>query len=107
MHCECLRLAHWPHVRSEGREGWTDAGLMDGPGLVPMLLWTEWVSWEGEHIPLVFLPCGNVRRGQGGSSCLSGTQTRGTGSLSPDDGFAAVGLTGFRADEIPFGLWPV
>lgn len=37
-----------PGKREEERMG----GLMDGLGLVPVLLWTEWVS--GGNIPLVF-----------------------------------------------------
>lgn len=43
----------------------------EGAGLVPMLLWTEWVSW-GRNVPFVFPPGGSVRMGQdGGRSCLS------------------------------------
>lgn len=83
MHCECLRLADWPLERQKRRlEEGTDE-WMDGLGLVPMLLWTEWVS-GGNMFHLCFL-CGSVRMGKeevptclalrlGGSSSLGLTR---------------------------------
>lgn len=74
-------------------------GLMDdGPGLVPMLLWTEWVS--GGNVFHLRFPSGNVRMGQGGSSCLSWHPNRGEGvGFLSSEAFAALGLTRKRADD--------
>lgn len=51
---EIGQLAPWKERRRREdfwEKRWTDC-LMDGAGLVPMLLWTEWVS-EG-NIPFEF-----------------------------------------------------
>lgn len=56
VHCECLRLANWPPEEGENKTFWGRRdGLVDGAGLVPMLLWTEWVFW-GKCSTCVFPP---------------------------------------------------
>lgn len=42
---------------------------MEGAGLVPMLLWTEWVS--GGNRSACVSPSGSLGMGQDGGSCLS------------------------------------
>lgn len=82
MHCERLRLANWPPgKREEERIFERRDGLMDGAGLVPMLLWTEWVS--GGNIPLVFpwWQCEDEAGRKFLPVCLSGTQTGEGGPL--------------------------
>lgn len=72
-------------------------GLMDGAGLAPMLLWTEWVS--GGSVPLVF-PLVAVW-GWGRMvvpACLSGTRTEGGGGLS--NAFEALGSTREREGKL-------
>lgn len=68
---------------------------MDGSGLVPMLLWTEWVSGGGETFRLCF-PGGSMRMGQDGSSCLSVWHPdcgSGWGGGASPQAFEALGLT--------------
>lgn len=56
-------------LRGQKKSFWGGDGLMDGAGLVPMLLWTEWV-FGGKH-SISVSPVAAWGRGQDGSSCLS------------------------------------
>ena len=72
MHCECLRLADRPPGKTEEDVFfffWEKKSWIDGAGLAPMLLWTEWVS--GGKRSTCVSPGGSVRMGQDGTSCLS------------------------------------
>lgn len=90
MHCECLRPADWPPWEERKRRGFFffGVGLMDGAGLAPMLLWTEWVSGRN-----LCFPGGSVRMGQDGSSCLSVWHQEGGGVSEAFKAFDALGLT--------------
>lgn len=61
---------------------------MEGAGLVPMLLWTEWVS--GGNRSTRVSPSGSLRMGQDGGSCLSCLAPR-LGGLY--EAFEALGST--------------
>lgn len=76
-------------------------GLMEGAGLVPMLLWTEWVS--GGNRSACVSPSGSLGMGQDGGSCLSCLAPRLGGVLWS---FWGLGFDRREKVDVSAGQWP-